>query len=52
MLHSVEGDIYCLRVALGGKATTIQDVEEVWEVVVQEGQAVLQEWYDQKTTLE
>lgn len=48
MLHSVEGDIYCIRVALGGQNTTMQDIEEVWAVIEEEGEVVLREWKAKK----
>ncbi|KAI9635328.1 putative aromatic-L-amino-acid decarboxylase [Dioszegia hungarica] len=49
MLHSADQeDVFCIRIALGGRTTTMQDVEEVWAVVEEEGEAVLKEWRDQK----
>lgn len=47
MLHSTEGDIFCIRFAMGGKATTTEDVEEVWAAVCEEGKVVLDEWREQ-----
>ena len=41
VLKSVERKFYCLRFAMGGARTTWEDVEKTWEVVVEEGQAVL-----------
>jgi aromatic-L-amino-acid decarboxylase len=39
-----EEDVFCIRVALGGRRTTMRDVEEVWAVVVEEGEEVLRQW--------
>jgi aromatic-L-amino-acid decarboxylase len=33
MLHSVEGDIFCVRFAMGGVNTTMEDVLATWRVV-------------------
>lgn len=44
MLPATDGNIFCTRIALGGKATTIKDVEEVWDVIEEEGAEVLKEW--------
>ncbi|GFZ46696.1 hypothetical protein JCM24511_03916 [Saitozyma sp. JCM 24511] len=43
VLKSVESEIHCLRIAMGGVNTTMKDVEEVWEVIESEGQHVLAE---------
>lgn len=43
VLKSVESEIHCLRIAMGGVNTTMKDVEEVWEVIESEGRHVLAE---------
>ncbi|KAK4689824.1 hypothetical protein P7C73_g271, partial [Tremellales sp. Uapishka_1] len=43
MLHSEETEIFCIRIALGGRATTMEDVNAVWDVVEAEGRAVMDE---------
>lgn len=48
MLHSVEGDIFCLRLAFGGLRTTYEDVLAVWEVVYEEGRKCLEAWRKEK----
>lgn len=44
VLHSVEREFYCIRIAAGSHLTTMKDVEETWAVVVEEGEKVLSDW--------
>ena len=34
-LHSRRQDIFCIRIALGGQHTTMNDVEAVWAIIAQ-----------------
>lgn len=44
MLHSTEGDIFCIRIALGGLNTTMEDVRQVWAILEEEGAKVVEGW--------
>jgi aromatic-L-amino-acid decarboxylase len=48
ILHSVEREIFCIRFALGGWRTKMEDVEKIWAAVEEEGKLALAEW-DSKT---
>jgi aromatic-L-amino-acid decarboxylase len=41
MLHSNQGDRYCIRLATGGINTSMADVEAVWNVVTEIGRSIL-----------
>ena len=43
-LVSTERKIFCIRFAMGGLNTTMEDVEAVWKVVEGEGSVVLRNW--------
>jgi aromatic-L-amino-acid decarboxylase len=44
VLHSLEGEVFCIRIALGGWQTKMEDVEKIWDAVEEEGQKTLAEW--------
>ncbi|WVQ84115.1 hypothetical protein IAT38_006260 [Cryptococcus sp. DSM 104549] len=44
ILHSKEGNIFCIRFAMGGVHTTFKDVQATWSVVEAEGAKVLEDW--------
>lgn len=44
ILHSEEREVFCIRFAMGGWRTKMEDVEIIWKAVVSEGEAMLQEW--------
>jgi aromatic-L-amino-acid decarboxylase len=44
ILHSIEREVFCIRIALGGWRTQMADVEKIWEAVEEEGRAALAEW--------
>jgi aromatic-L-amino-acid decarboxylase len=44
VLHSIEKEIFCIRIALGGWRTKMEDVEQVWRAVEEEGRITLEEW--------
>jgi hypothetical protein len=46
VLHSIETEVFCIRIALGGWRTQMADVEKIWEAVEEEGRATLAEWND------
>jgi aromatic-L-amino-acid decarboxylase len=48
VLKSVESEVHCLRIAMGGVNTTMKDVKEVWQVIESEGQQVLEEFRSQR----
>ncbi|RSH83885.1 hypothetical protein EHS25_005500 [Saitozyma podzolica] len=48
VLKSVESEVHCLRIAMGGVNTTMKDVQEVWEVIESEGRQVLEEYRSQR----
>ncbi len=41
VLHSVEREVFCIRFAMGGVNTSIEDVKATWAVVEAEGAEVL-----------
>jgi aromatic-L-amino-acid/L-tryptophan decarboxylase len=41
ILHSVEREIFCLRIAIGGVHTTWLDVESVWHTIEEEGRKLV-----------
>ena len=43
-LSSTDRKIFCIRFALGGLNTTMEDVEAVWKVVEEEGSVILRDW--------
>lgn len=47
MLHSTERDIYCIRIALGGRNTTLKDVNEVWQILEDEAEYVVAQWREE-----
>jgi len=44
VLHSLEREVFCIRIALGGWRTQMEDVEKIWEAVEEEGRKTLSEW--------
>ena len=42
MLHSRGKNVFCIRMALGGQFTTMDDVNAVWEVVVEAARGIAQ----------
>jgi len=42
VLHSIEREIFCIRLAAGGVNTRWEDVERVWQIVVEEGTQLLE----------
>lgn len=44
ILHGIEREIFCIRFAMGGVNTTMEDVKTTWEVVRLEGEQVLRDW--------
>ena len=44
MLISLEREIFCIRFAMGGINTTMEDVRATWKVVVEEGGEVVKDW--------
>lgn len=44
VLHSLEKEVFCIRIALGGWRTQMGDVEKIWDAVEEEGRQTLQEW--------
>ncbi|WRT64926.1 uncharacterized protein IL334_001866 [Kwoniella shivajii] len=44
VLHSKEKNIFCIRLAMGGRYTTFQDVKKTWDIIESEGEEVLRGW--------
>ena len=44
VLHSEEREVFCIRIALGGWRTKMEDVQSIWKAVVKEGEEMLKEW--------
>lgn len=51
ILHSVEREIFCIRFALGGVRTQMEDVEKIWAAVEQEGKLALADWENKALTV-
>jgi glutamate/tyrosine decarboxylase-like PLP-dependent enzyme len=43
VLHSLEREVFCIRIALGGWQTKMEDVEKIWDAVEEEGRKTLAE---------
>ena len=48
ILHSQEGEIFCIRFAMGGWRTKMEDVEIIWKAAVKEGEEMLKEWQEEQ----
>ena len=46
ILHGLEEEIFCIRFAMGGINTTMEDVRRTWKIVEMEGEEVLKDWRD------
>lgn len=44
LLKTPESEIFCIRFAIGGRTTTLDDVKHVFSVVEAEGKAALSAW--------
>nr|XP_019047344.1 aromatic-L-amino-acid decarboxylase [Kwoniella bestiolae CBS 10118]OCF26274.1 aromatic-L-amino-acid decarboxylase [Kwoniella bestiolae CBS 10118] len=43
VLHSIERNVFCIRLAMGGVNTSFEDVQRAWEIIEEEGERVLSE---------
>lgn len=50
VLHSEESEVFCIRFAMGGWRTKLEDVETIWKAVIEEGEAMLKEWQNEQET--
>lgn len=50
VLHSKEREIFCIRFAVGGWRTSLEDVETIWRAVEQEGERMLEGWRSEQNS--
>ena len=44
VLHSLEREVFCIRFAMGGVNTTMEDVNSTWRIIESEGGEVVKAW--------